>query len=173
MNGQLDLRIIAQPYSAVYWGYFRRLVFGNSLTKHIKLSSFSYSAVIFFLPISHIPPCFHANPPDFPRLIGPRVIGMKAPENGRVGESRGESPGNGKWWRLFQNVQNCRGESQWIASRVTLGWKPNSIVTQTVLAWNGRDPNGNSVPWTGLKRLERCSDGDNLIWCKYLMFYPT
>ena len=46
MNGQLELRIITQPYSAVYWGYFRRLVFGNSLTKHIKLSSFSYSVVI-------------------------------------------------------------------------------------------------------------------------------
>ena len=69
MNGQLELRIITQPCSAVYWGYFRCLVFGNSLTKHIKLSSFS-----FFLPISHIPPCFHANPPDFPRLIGPRVM---------------------------------------------------------------------------------------------------
>ena len=69
MNGQLELRIITQPYSAVQWGYFRRLVFENSLTKHIKLSSFSYSVVIFFLPISHIPPCFHA--PDFPRLIVP------------------------------------------------------------------------------------------------------
>ena len=75
MNGQLELRIITQPYSAVYWGYFRRLVFGNSLTKHIKRSSFSYSVVIFLLPISHIPPGFHANPPDFPRLIWPRVIG--------------------------------------------------------------------------------------------------
>ena len=75
MNGQLELRIITQPYSAVYWGYFRRLVFGNSLTKHIILSSFSYSVVIFSLPISHMPPCFHANPPDFPRLIGPRGIG--------------------------------------------------------------------------------------------------
>ena len=74
MNDQLELGIITQPYSAVYWGYLRRLVFGNSLTKHIKLSSFSYSVVIFFLPIVHIPPCFHANPPDFPRLIGPRVI---------------------------------------------------------------------------------------------------
>ena len=76
MNGQLELRIITQPYSAVYWGYFRRLVFGNSLAKHIKLSSFSYSVVIFSLPISHIPPCFHANPPDFPHLIGPRDIGF-------------------------------------------------------------------------------------------------
>ena len=67
MNGQLELRMITQPYSAVYWGYFRRLVFGNSLTKHIKLSSFSYSVVIFpsrfptcrlvfmlTLPISHV-----------------------------------------------------------------------------------------------------------------------
>ena len=34
MNDRLDLRIITQPhYSEVYWGYFRRLVFGNSLTK--------------------------------------------------------------------------------------------------------------------------------------------
>ena len=75
MNGQLELRIITQPYSAVYWGYFRLLVLLNSLTKHIKLSSFSYSVLIFFLPISRIPPCFHANPPDFPCLIGPRVMG--------------------------------------------------------------------------------------------------
>ena len=29
MNGRLDLRIITQPYSEVYWGYFRRLVFEN------------------------------------------------------------------------------------------------------------------------------------------------
>ena len=77
MNGQLELRIITQPYSAVYWGYFRRLFFGNSLTKHIKLSSFSYFVVIVFLPISHIPPCFHANPPDFSRLIGPRGLHSK------------------------------------------------------------------------------------------------
>ena len=63
MNGQLELRIFTQPYSAVYWGYIRSLIFGKSLTKHIKLS-FSYSVVIFILPISHIPPCFHANPPD-------------------------------------------------------------------------------------------------------------
>ena len=46
MNGRLDLRITTQPYSEVYWGYFRRLIFGNSLTKHNKLSSFSYSVVI-------------------------------------------------------------------------------------------------------------------------------
>ena len=74
MNGQLELRITTQPDSEVYWGYFRRLVFGNLLTKHIKLSSFSYSVVICFLPISLIPPCYHAKPPDFPRLIGPRGI---------------------------------------------------------------------------------------------------
>ena len=49
MNGRLELRIITQPYSEVYWGYmyFRRLVFGNSLTKHNKLTSFSCSVVIF------------------------------------------------------------------------------------------------------------------------------
>ena len=76
MNDQLELRIITQPYSSVYWGYFRNLVFGNSLTKHKKLSSFSYSVVIFVLPISHIPPCYHAKPPDVPRLIGPCVLGL-------------------------------------------------------------------------------------------------
>ena len=47
MNGRLELRIITQPYSQVYWGYFRRLVFGNSVTKRNKLTSFSYSVVIF------------------------------------------------------------------------------------------------------------------------------
>ena len=72
MNGGMELRIITQPYSEVYWGYFRRLVFGNASTKHNKFSSFSYSVVFFFLQIPHILPCFHANPPDFPRLIGPR-----------------------------------------------------------------------------------------------------
>ena len=56
MNGRFDLHIITQPHSEVYCGYFRRLVFGNSLT------------------FSLIPPCFHAKPPDFPRLIGPRAI---------------------------------------------------------------------------------------------------
>ena len=71
MNGRLELRIITQPYSEVYWGYFGCLVFGNSLKKHNKISSFSYFVVICFLPLSHIPPCYHANPPDFPRLIGP------------------------------------------------------------------------------------------------------
>ena len=33
MNGRLELRIIAQPYSEVYWGYFRRLAFGNSFNE--------------------------------------------------------------------------------------------------------------------------------------------
>ena len=74
MNGRLELRIITQRYSEVYWGYFRRLVFVNSLTKHNKFSSFSYSVLLFFLPITHMPPCYHAKPPDFPRLIGPRAI---------------------------------------------------------------------------------------------------
>ena len=27
MNGRLELRIITQPYSEVYWGYFGRLGF--------------------------------------------------------------------------------------------------------------------------------------------------
>ena len=43
MNGRLDKRIITHPHSEVYCWYFRRLVFGNSLT------------------FSHIPPCFHAS----------------------------------------------------------------------------------------------------------------
>ena len=71
MNGRLELRIITQPYSEVYWRYFGRLVFGNSLTNHNKISSFSYFVVICFLPLSHIPPCYHANRPDFPLLIHP------------------------------------------------------------------------------------------------------
>ena len=29
MNGRFEFRIITQPYSEVYWGYFRRLVLGN------------------------------------------------------------------------------------------------------------------------------------------------
>ena len=76
MNGRLELRIITHPYSEVYWGYFRRSVFGNSLTKHNKLSSFSYSVVIFSsrfptyrlvimlnLPISHVclSPVYHGH----------------------------------------------------------------------------------------------------------------
>ena len=32
MNGGLELCIITQPYSELYWGYFRRLVFGNLWT---------------------------------------------------------------------------------------------------------------------------------------------
>ena len=72
MNGRLDLRIITQLYSEVYWGYFRRLVYENLLTKHNKLSSFSYSVVIYFIPHSHIPHCHHTKPPKFPRLFEPR-----------------------------------------------------------------------------------------------------
>ena len=49
--------------------FIRRLVFGNSLTKYNKLTSFSYSEVIFSLQFPHIPPCFHAKSPDCPRLF--------------------------------------------------------------------------------------------------------
>ena len=48
MNDRFDLHIITQPHSEVYCGYFRGLVFGNSLR-------------------------FHAKPPNFPRLFDPRV----------------------------------------------------------------------------------------------------
>ena len=54
MNGRFDLHIITHHHSEVYCGYFRRLVFGNSLT------------------FSHIPLCFHSKPPNFPRLFDPR-----------------------------------------------------------------------------------------------------
>ena len=68
MNGRFDLRIITQPHSEVhvYCGYFRRLVFGNSLTS------------------SHIPPCFHAKPPDFPRLFESRVVGTSNRRTNRL-----------------------------------------------------------------------------------------
>ena len=56
MNGWFDLHIITHHHSEVYCGYLRLLVFGHSLT------------------FSHIPPCFHAKTPDFPRLIGPREV---------------------------------------------------------------------------------------------------
>ena len=49
MNDLFELRISTQPHSEVYCGYIRRLVCGNSLT------------------FSHIPPCFHAKTPNFPR----------------------------------------------------------------------------------------------------------
>ena len=54
MNDRFDLHIITHDHSEVYCGYFRRLVFVNSLT------------------FSHIPLCFHAKPHNFPRLIGAR-----------------------------------------------------------------------------------------------------
>ena len=60
MNDWFDLHIITPHHSEVYCGYLRRLVFVNSLT------------------FSHIPPCFHAKPPDFPHLIGPRDIRVPA-----------------------------------------------------------------------------------------------
>ena len=75
MNDRFDLRIITQPHSQVYWGYFRRLVFGNSSTKHNKLTYFSNSMLFcsdVLLPFSHIPHCIHAKTPDFPRLFEPR-----------------------------------------------------------------------------------------------------
>ena len=75
MNDRFDLRIITQPHSQVYWGYFRRLVFGNSSTKHNKLTYFSNSMLFcsdVLLPFSHIPRCIHAKTPDFPRLFEPR-----------------------------------------------------------------------------------------------------
>ena len=59
--------IPANYYSEFYFGVLLGVVFGNSLTKHNKLTSFSYSVVIFSsrfptyrlvfmlnLPISHI-----------------------------------------------------------------------------------------------------------------------
>ena len=75
MNDRFDLRIITQPHSQVSWGYFRRLVFGNSSTKHNKLTYFSNSMLFcsdVLLPFSHIPRCIHAKTPDFPRLFEPR-----------------------------------------------------------------------------------------------------
>ena len=80
MNDRFDLRIITQPHSQVYWGYFRRLVFGNSSTKHNKLTYFS-NLMLFcsdvLLPFSHIPRCIHAKTPDFPRLFEPRVFARR------------------------------------------------------------------------------------------------
>ena len=51
MNDRFDLHIITHHHSEIYCGYFRRLVFGNSLT------------------FSHIPLCYHAKPPNFPHLF--------------------------------------------------------------------------------------------------------
>ena len=59
MNDRFDLHIITHHHSKIYCGYFRRLVFGNSLT------------------FSHIPLCFHAKPPDFPRLFEPRGVSVE------------------------------------------------------------------------------------------------
>ena len=78
MNDRFDLRIITQPHSQVYWGYFRRLVFGNSSTKHNKLTYFSNSMLFcsdVLLPFSHIPRCIHAKTPDFPRQRSDPVNG--------------------------------------------------------------------------------------------------
>ena len=86
MNDRFDLRIITQPHSQVYWGYFRRLVFGNSSTKHNKLTYFSNSILFcsdVLLPFSHIPRCIHAKTPDFPRLFEPRVYMRQATNDRR------------------------------------------------------------------------------------------
>ena len=58
MNDQFDLHIITHDHSEIYCGYFRCLVFGNSLT--------------FF----YISFCFYVKPPNFPRLIGPRALDL-------------------------------------------------------------------------------------------------
>ena len=59
MNDLFDLNIITH-HSEVYCGYFRHLVFGNSMTfSHI-----------------HLPLCLHAKPPNFPRLLEPRDLLM-------------------------------------------------------------------------------------------------
>ena len=58
--GCVIMRKSYRPFIIVYWEYFRRLVFGNSLTKHNKLTSFSFCSdfvLPFFmlkLPISHV-----------------------------------------------------------------------------------------------------------------------
>ena len=93
MNDRFDLRIITQPHSQVYWGYFRRLVFGNSSTKHNKLTYFSNSMLFcsdVLLPFSHIPRCIHAKTPDFPRLFEPRgnVHNYPVRHRGSVARSR-------------------------------------------------------------------------------------
>ena len=70
MNDRFDLRIITQPHSQVYWGYFRRLVLGIHQRNIINSPTFqiqSCSAVMFSshfptyrlvfmqkLPISHV-----------------------------------------------------------------------------------------------------------------------
>ena len=53
MNDRLDLHIITHYHSKVYCGYFRRLVFENSLM------------------FSHKPLCFNAKHPS---LFDPRVV---------------------------------------------------------------------------------------------------
>ena len=67
INGLFDLHIITHCDLEVYCGYFRRLVFGNSLT------------------FSHIPHCFHAKPPNFPCLFDP-VYGLPIISGFVIGE---------------------------------------------------------------------------------------
>ena len=71
MNGRLELRRITQAYSEVYWGYFGRLVFGNSLTKQCYQQIVIFRSDLFPLAFPHTAlTCYHANPPDSPRRIG-------------------------------------------------------------------------------------------------------
>ena len=80
--------------------------------------------------------------------------GMKTPENGMVGDSRRGTGSGGDCFKMFKTV----------GVNLTLGWKPNSsIVTQTVLAWHGRNSNGIGVAWTELKRYWRGMDGTQTV----------
>ena len=103
MNDRFDLRIIIQPHSQVYWGYFRRLVFGNSTTKHNKLTNFS-NLMLFcsdvLLPFSHIPRCIHAKTPDFPRLFEPRdrVIYVSSHETGEITSGETKCTSQTQYW---------------------------------------------------------------------------
>ena len=69
MNGQLDLRMITQPYSEVCWEYFRRLVFGNSLTKHNKTHQLFIFRNDFFPPDFPHTALFSCSPSRFPTSV--------------------------------------------------------------------------------------------------------
>ena len=89
MNGRFDLHLITQPHSDVYCGYFRRLVFGNSLT------------------FSHITPCFYAKPPDFPRRIGPRELATKSISAPRLHA----------WWRQKKHTYSV-ASGAWLSLHI-------------------------------------------------------
>ena len=57
--------------------------------------------------------------------------GMKTPEKGMGGDSRRGTGSGGDCFKMFK----------------TLGWKPNSNVTQNCFNVAWRDPNGFSVAW--------------------------